>query len=112
MDGISRHEMKIIIDFFRFLRKQNAYHNYVLNSLWQRGQISQPSKGAFHDVFMTFYSTNERRTDTFIIGAFRWNDTKEGMEYWGSMHIKWLQHRISILYEYSKIKIYFPDRYE
>ena len=109
MDGISRNDMKIIIDFFRFLRKQKAYHNYVLNILWLRAQIRQPSKGAFHDVFMRIYDTNKGRAETFVIGAFRWYETNEGVDYWNSMHIKWLQHMISI--REKQTKIVSPERY-
>lgn len=109
MDGISRNEMKIIIDFFRFLRKQKAYYNYVLNLLLLRDQISQPSKGAFHDVFMRIYDINKGRADLFVIDAFTWKDTNEGIDYWYSMHTKWLQHRILLE---KQPKIVSPKRHE
>ena len=76
--------------FFDFLRKHNALEAYkknFKNYRWER---------SFNDVF----SSNRLHSD-YIIGAFSWINTPEGIWYWRVLQDEWYSIYYSIYNKYE-----------
>jgi hypothetical protein len=75
--------MTIFRLFLRFLKIKNVYANFICNS----------STPYYKDGSFMFENTIEsicgRPPSYYINDAFRWDKTKEGQEFWNTLHVEW-----------------------
>lgn len=75
--------MTIFRLFLRFLKIKNIYANFICNS----------STPYYKDGSFMFENTIESICDRlpsyYINDAFRWDKTKEGLEFWNKLHCEW-----------------------
>lgn len=82
--------------FYRFLKQNHIYHLFLYN-VKNRKHVE-----CDYDIkLMKTY-----KAYTFIYSAFKWDDTREGFDFWDNINIKWrdiLRNKLS-LYTSSKIR--------
>ena len=74
--------------FLRFLKDNNIYYNYWNNFYRQNYPLMWYNHNAKTNINRYFCKTP---TMNYISGAFFWQYTLEGDDFWESFHIKWLK---------------------
>lgn len=77
----------IVIDFFSFLKENNAYIS------WRHYRKKSMSELCSKDILGVFY---------FISLSFNWSETKEGSDYWFYLHRAWL-HLLAEKYHFDEL---------
>lgn len=65
--------------FFRWLKDNDAYNQYIKNIITFRGTN-----------FSSFLKT--MNCYNYIVLAFRWHETPEHIKFWHNLNVKWQQY--------------------
>ena len=78
--------------FFRFLKHNKAYKNYIDELTKDKAMSFRGSNGANHLKSPAKFIILQTHIDPYclISGAFQWSLTKQGSGYWKTLNHKWL----------------------
>lgn len=71
--------------FFRFLKENNAYEQYIMNFNTKLGKEYRKING-FHSTKKFFEDVGSKY---FITYGFIWRNTPQGYGYWDNLNCKW-----------------------
>ncbi len=85
----------ILKEFIFFLRRNKAYDKYLHYLNKSRGK-----SGGIEFVVSTFAFYNHYKGGSLITGAFSWDATDNGYEYWNKLNSKWVD-KIFLIYRHN-----------
>ena len=91
--------------FIRFLKDNNVYGNYMC--AFENRELYKKRRSSLKTFFPTY------KPEQYLLCAFDWDYTNEGMRYWYNLHKKWMHYLDNIKnnqeiihYDFNKKIIY------